>query len=218
MTVERLTDAEFLARLDRETTVSLRDRPERWRWVRAGGVKTSASADSVDSAQPEPVGVDLPPPPVSPRGNGPATRVRSESPPEPHLTHDGLTLTSREWAARTGLRRQAITLRLRNGWTVEETLTTPAGAARPRSPSATTAVQPEADDGDPEDEHTKDLARRVRAALASGPRTLDELVTELGLPVHLTYLVKGTLIRLRWRDEVHAVRSKAGWSWGLGAG
>ena len=42
MTAERLTDAEFLARLDRDTEVSLRDHPERWRWVRAGGVKSSA--------------------------------------------------------------------------------------------------------------------------------------------------------------------------------
>ena len=190
VTAERLTDAEFLARLDRETTVSLRDHPERWRWVRAGGVKSSVSAEAVGSARPKPVGVDLPPPPVSPRGNGPATRVPSEPPPEPHLTHDGLSLTSREWAARTGLRRQAITLRLRNGWTVEETLTTPPGGARPQPPQ----VQ-------------LDRHERVLAGLVDhGPVTRERLAVLLNLSPSLVGIA---LDRLRRAGQVAVVGSEA---------
>lgn len=200
MTAERLTDAEFLARLDRETTVSLRDHPERWRWVRAGGVKSSVSADAVGSARPKPVGVDLPPPPVSPsRGNGSATRVRSEPPPEPHLTHDGLSLTPGEWAARTGLRRQAITLRLRNGWTVEETLTIPAGGRRPRPP------RPPRPPRSPRWQPQHDRDERIYAALAErGSRTRDQLAAELHLS---SSLVRMALYRLRDTDRVAVIGS-----------
>jgi hypothetical protein len=196
VTAERFTDAEFLARLDRDTEVSLRDHPERWRWVRAGGVKSSASADAVGSARPKPVGADLPPPPVSPRGNGSATRVRSEPPPEPHLTHDGLSLTPGEWAARTGLRRQAITLRLRAGWTVEETLTIPAGGRRPRPPRPPRSPRWQL-------QHDRD--ERIYAALAErGSRTRDQLVAELHLS---SSLVRMALYRLRDAGRVAVIGS-----------
>lgn len=42
------------------------------------------------------------------------------------LTHDGQTLTVREWSNRTGIPVQAIYRRINIGWSVEQTLTTPA--------------------------------------------------------------------------------------------
>ncbi|MGY4332788.1 hypothetical protein ACVWWG_007205 [Bradyrhizobium sp. LB7.2] len=41
------------------------------------------------------------------------------------LTHDGLTLTIRQWANLTGQTTRIIYWRLSQGWTVEQTLTTP---------------------------------------------------------------------------------------------
>lgn len=42
------------------------------------------------------------------------------------LTHNGLTLTIREWANHTGQSPQLLYWRLNRGWTVERTLTVPA--------------------------------------------------------------------------------------------
>lgn len=42
------------------------------------------------------------------------------------LTHDGATLTIREWATVTGQSPQLLYWRLNRGWTVERTLTVPA--------------------------------------------------------------------------------------------
>jgi hypothetical protein len=39
------------------------------------------------------------------------------------LTHNGETHSITEWAKITGLRANTITIRLRDGWTVERTLT-----------------------------------------------------------------------------------------------
>ncbi len=43
------------------------------------------------------------------------------------ITYNGETLTLSEWARRVGIKHGALFSRLRNGWTVEEALTTPVG-------------------------------------------------------------------------------------------
>jgi hypothetical protein len=45
--------------------------------------------------------------------------------PARKLTHDGLTLTVRQWANLTGLTTRIIDYRLSRGWTTEQALTTP---------------------------------------------------------------------------------------------
>lgn len=42
------------------------------------------------------------------------------------ITHDGVTLTVREWAKRNSLSQRTIYYRLGAGWPIEEALTTPA--------------------------------------------------------------------------------------------
>jgi hypothetical protein len=41
------------------------------------------------------------------------------------LTHDGRTMTVRQWATELGINYQTLGNRVRNGWTAEEALTTP---------------------------------------------------------------------------------------------
>jgi hypothetical protein len=41
------------------------------------------------------------------------------------LTHEGETLSITQWARRTGMSRQVIHYRLRNGWSIHDTLTQP---------------------------------------------------------------------------------------------
>lgn len=48
----------------------------------------------------------------------------------PLITYDGITLSAAEWADKIGIFRKTISRRIRSGWSVEETLTTP---SRPRS-------------------------------------------------------------------------------------
>jgi hypothetical protein len=47
------------------------------------------------------------------------------------LTWQGRTQCLTEWAEELGIKRNTLTERLRNGWSVEETLTTPLGRRRP---------------------------------------------------------------------------------------
>lgn len=49
-----------------------------------------------------------------------------------YITHEGITLTRKEWAAKTGLSETAIKYRLKQGWTVGKTLTTPSIQAKAR--------------------------------------------------------------------------------------
>lgn len=41
------------------------------------------------------------------------------------LTHDGITLNQKQWAAKLGIDHRALHLRLKAGWTVEDALTRP---------------------------------------------------------------------------------------------
>jgi len=68
--------------------------------------------------------------------------------PRPHclrgerFTHNGETLTLREWAERLGARKNTLEVRLHtHGWTVERTLTTPIGS-RSRRPKSVSADSP----------------------------------------------------------------------------
>ena len=46
------------------------------------------------------------------------------------ITHDGETLTMMQWSRRTGLSKHVIYRRLKKGWSIEKTLTTPLHATR----------------------------------------------------------------------------------------
>lgn len=48
------------------------------------------------------------------------------------LTHQGRTMTVKEWSNETGLKRSTIEARLKLGWSVKRTLTTPLAKRRPR--------------------------------------------------------------------------------------
>jgi hypothetical protein len=45
------------------------------------------------------------------------------------ITYDGVTLNTKEWEARTGIRARVILERLRSGWSAEDTLFIPVSPA-----------------------------------------------------------------------------------------
>lgn len=58
----------------------------------------------------------------------PSARKRSGGTPARTYTHNGQTLTVAEWSSLTGLGKGTIGARLRKGWSIEQTLTTPRSA------------------------------------------------------------------------------------------
>jgi hypothetical protein len=103
---------EFRRRLERETDLSLRGDPERRRFYRSGDLphSRSSSDDRPPAAMPH-SGVDV-------------------------LTWNGEALTLIEWSQRTGIRVETLLRRCRNGWSVEQVLTTPPGEGRVATPPA----------------------------------------------------------------------------------
>jgi hypothetical protein len=48
------------------------------------------------------------------------------------ITHNGKTMIASDWAREIGIVPNVLLMRLRNGWTTEEALTTPPGNRRPK--------------------------------------------------------------------------------------
>jgi hypothetical protein len=106
------SNEEFRRALERETDRSLRKDPERRRFYRSEDLphSRSSSDDRSPAAMPHSA-VDV-------------------------LTWNGEALTLIEWSQRTGLRVETLLRRCRNGWSVEQVLTTPPGEGRVATPPA----------------------------------------------------------------------------------
>lgn len=95
-----------------------------------------------------------------------------------YLEHDGERLTVMQWSRRTGLSKHVICSRLKKGWSVEKTLTTPLHATRKQQLNASKL--------------TAEQVLAIRASTASAV----ELSEQYKVTVHNIYAI---LRRKSWR-------------------